>query len=139
MKLQTPVKKLKNFKIIILDHNNLKPVVNSFFAKLAKLNKLEFSCNFELYVIPETILNCTNLTTFNAYMCQIKEIPTSLFTNCINLKEIDLHRNTISKIPKTICNLTSLLDLNLCNNLIKKISDSISRCTNLQVLNPNNS
>lgn len=53
----------------------------------------------------------------------------------INLKELDISKNKIEKLPKNIGDLSNLKKLNISNNEIKKLPKEIENLKNLEVLN----
>jgi internalin A len=79
--------------------------------------------------------------------CGLNEIPSIIFTDCLDVSIIDLstnnfclpeERNQIKVIPEDISKLRKLTRLNLSNNNISEINDSLGQLHSLRHLNLSN-
>lgn len=73
---------------------------------------------------------CTALKVITGNACRLKAFPEGIEA-CINLKNIHLGGNNITKIPAELGQITGLEMLDVANNRINNIPDELASLTNL--------
>src|SRR5438477_7590874 len=82
--------------------------------------------DYQIKIIPESIVQLNNLQQLELSNNQIKEIPESI-EQLNNLQQLWLSNNKIKEIPESIGQLVNLQQLWLSNNKIKEIPESIGQ------------
>jgi Leucine-rich repeat (LRR) protein len=64
----------------------------------------------------------------------LTEIPIDIVENYTSLTSLDLSKNKISTLPRTVQNLHNLVELNLDGNPIETLQPSLGTLTSIEVL-----
>ncbi|PIN25342.1 Apoptotic ATPase [Handroanthus impetiginosus] len=98
-------------KTLILSHNPLKFIPDSFFSKLGNLCLLDLS-NTDIEKLPNSLSNLENLKALNLQGCQrLVDIPD--LGKLKKLRELDLSHARIEKVPQGMEELANLIFLSL--------------------------
>jgi Leucine-rich repeat (LRR) protein len=105
------------------------------WANLTVLTSLELSGN-HIRVLPETILQLTNLVTLIAAGNSLERMfDAENVSEFSNLTRLALKENHITAVESYIGDLVKLKDLDLSCNRISQIAPQIEKCTNIRTLN----
>lgn len=119
-----------NLKHLNLNDNKVGTMPSSI-GDLSKLESLSIRNNM-LVTVPRSLESLTHLRSVDLSGNHITSFPKQ-FCNLKHLDMIDLSRNKITEIPDGVDGL-QVSELNLNQNQISKISDSIASCPRLKVL-----
>nr|XP_023889093.1 receptor-like protein Cf-9 homolog [Quercus suber]POE65335.1 receptor-like protein 12 [Quercus suber] len=138
--LPTP---LPFFVYLDLSRNNFNSVIpaldsswnDNFYGTFLSLSSNKFH-----WQIPKSICNVKSLGVLDLSNNSINgTIPQCLFSTSINLRVLNLRRNNLTgKISNTFPSLRSLQTLNVNKNLLGMVPKSLANCTNLEVLDIGN-
>ncbi|KAI8500111.1 hypothetical protein Bbelb_224280 [Branchiostoma belcheri] len=149
----------KGLLVLNLSNNRIDNISNQLFINLTDLLFLDLSNN-KLESLPPQMRRLVHLQTLilnnnpllHAQLRQLpsmtalqtlhlrntqrtsSNIPTALET-LVNLTDVDLAYNELSRVPEALYTLSSLKRLNLSNNCISELSLLIDTWTNMEVLN----
>ncbi|XP_035694685.1 protein flightless-1 homolog [Branchiostoma floridae] len=149
----------KGLLVLNLSNNRIDNISNQLFINLTDLLFLDLSNN-KLESLPPQMRRLVHLQTLilnnnpllHAQLRQLpsmtalqtlhlrntqrtsSNIPTALET-LVNLTDVDLAYNELSRVPEALYTLSSLKRLNLSNNCISELSLLIDTWTNVEVLN----
>ncbi|EMP35542.1 Protein flightless-1 like protein [Chelonia mydas] len=149
----------KNMLVLNLGHNSIDNIPNQLFINLTDLLYLDLSEN-TLESLPPQMRRLVHLQTLilnsnpllHAQLRQLpamtalqtlhlrntqrtqSNLPTSL-EGLINLADVDLACNELSRVPECLYTLSSLRRLNLSSNQISELSLCIDQWTQLETLN----
>ncbi|XP_044289445.1 protein flightless-1 homolog [Varanus komodoensis] len=149
----------KNMLVLSLKHNSIDSIPNQLFINLMDLLYLDLSDN-KLESLPPQMRRLLHLQTLilnnnpllHAQLRQLpamtalqtlhlrntqrtqSNIPTSL-EGLVNLTDVDLSCNDLTRIPECLYTLSSLRRLNLSSNQISELSLCIDQWTPLESLN----
>ncbi|XP_022093580.1 protein flightless-1 homolog isoform X2 [Acanthaster planci] len=149
----------KSLLVLNLNHNNISSIPQQLFINLTDLIYLNISDN-KLDSIPPQLRRLSNLQTLildnnpllHAQLRQItaltqlqtlqlrntqrnpNNIPPQLDA-LVNLSDVDLSYNELTKVPEGLYKLGSLKRLNLSSNCITELSSAMDTWVNLQTLN----
>ncbi|WRX26663.1 Leucine-rich repeat - like 10, partial [Theobroma cacao] len=97
-----------NLQTLFLNGNNLKVIGDGFFQFMCNLRVLNLSSNWNLYELPEGILELVLLECLDLSWTGIKQLPIKL-NRLSKLKYLDLTETRIQKIPRQlICKFSKL-------------------------------
>ncbi|KAK9712178.1 BspA type Leucine rich repeat region (6 copies) [Popillia japonica] len=123
----------KEIETILLSHNDLK-ILPQNLNRFVNLKALDISSNI-LDVLPDIFHYCPSLSVLLAKNNNFNnESLPKCFTNCSNLRELNLSGNQLSVFPEQVLDCTNLKFLYLGGNQITNISRNIWKLTSLQVL-----
>ncbi|NWS29920.1 FLII protein, partial [Polioptila caerulea] len=149
----------KNMLVLNLGHNSIDTIPNQLFINLTDLLYLDLSDN-KLESLPPQMRRLVHLQTLilnnnpllHAQLRQLpamtalqtlhlrntqrtqSNLPTSL-EGLVNLADVDLSCNDLSRVPECLYTLGSLRRLNLSSNQITELSLCIDQWTQLETLN----
>lgn len=110
--------------------------------------KTFYCSSCELTELPESMINCTNLSILICSENQLKAIPQMPSIGCLNasnnqiqqfptfsldMQQLDLSMNELASIPDSIDSLTNLVEIDLSHNKIVKLPP-ITNLSHLSVL-----
>ena len=151
----------KSLTVLNLSHNNLRNISEQLFMHLSELTHLDLSDN-ELKTIPPQIgrlsklkiLILSNNPLGEAKLRQIERLKSlkslhlantqrnsnnttpGLLSELINLVELNLSSNQLSRVPEDLCHLKDLRRLNLSENSVERVPDDFGNWwPNLETLN----
>ncbi|KAH7835940.1 hypothetical protein Vadar_031309 [Vaccinium darrowii] len=101
---------------LLLNSNSLKEIPDSFFTYMHCLEVLDFSSNYALVSLPESISNLENLRALILVDCRTLMYVPSL-KKLKALKVLTLTYSKIEKVPEGIDELVYLTKLDLSNNI----------------------
>ncbi|XP_039274110.2 uncharacterized protein LOC120348063 isoform X2 [Styela clava] len=87
--------------------------------------------------IPKAVFTLKDLNELYMWRCDIKVFPKTLCCRLKNLSVLNLSRNKIPAIPRSITELKNLEDLDLSHNLITEIPQEIGKLQKLSLLHLN--
>lgn len=119
-----------NLKHLNLNDNKIGTMPSSI-GELSKLESLSIRNNL-LVTLPRSLENLSHLRSLDVSGNHITAFPKQ-FVNLKHLDLIDLSRNKITEIPEGVESL-QVSELNMNQNQISKISESIASCPRLKVL-----
>ncbi|XP_060116664.1 protein flightless-1 homolog [Heteronotia binoei] len=149
----------KNMLVLNLKHNSIDSIPNQLFINLTDLLYLDLSDN-KLESLPPQMRRLVHLQTLildnnplmHAQLRQLpamialqtlhlrntqrtqSNLPTSL-EGLVNLTDVDLSCNDLSRVPECLYTLSNLRRLNLSSNQISELSLCIDQWTRLETLN----
>ncbi|XP_068099632.1 protein flightless-1 homolog [Hyperolius riggenbachi] len=149
----------RNMLVLNLSHNSIDNIPNQLFINLTDLLYLDLSDN-KLDSLPPQMRRLVHLQTLilnnnpllHAQLRQLpamialqtlhlrntqrsqSNLPTSL-EGLVNLIDVDLSMNELTRVPECLYTLTSLKRLNLSSNQINDLSLCIDQWTQLETLN----
>lgn len=98
----------------------------------ARLKMVEIS-SCELDRLPTSLLHLPNLEHLNVSGCPIEELPE--FGEMPHLRNLNLHDNSLTRLPESIGTLTNLKRLSLDSNNLEALPDSLTQLSTLEKLN----
>jgi internalin A len=101
-------------------------------GQLTNITVLNLSSN-QLRYLPESIGQLTNLTSLNLSFNQFNALPESM-APLTNLTSLDLSRNKLHTLPDLLGQLTNLTSLNLSFNQFQVLPESITQLIKLTTL-----
>jgi len=108
---------------------------DSRILKLASLTKLDLSNN-EIAILPDTFELMINLCDLNLSKNRISKIPRGLCCQILagKLKSLNLSENMIEMLPNYFCQLTQLVTLNVNKNKLRLLPPSFGKIKYLKHL-----
>ncbi|KAL4308733.1 hypothetical protein GQ457_01G047330 [Hibiscus cannabinus] len=121
---------------LLLQHNRIKKIPDSFFANMPRLRVLNLSCT-SIESLPDSISELEELTTLLLHDCgRLRHVPR--LSKLRGLKKLDLRWTIIEKVPQGMENLVDLRYLDLCCTYLKDIPAGVlSKLSRLQHLKIN--
>ncbi|GKV34483.1 hypothetical protein SLEP1_g42854 [Rubroshorea leprosula] len=109
---------------LLLSHNSLSNLPDSFFEQMNELKILDLSKNYELKSLPNSVSKLKNLTTLLLIGCrQLRKVPA--LSNCQAITKLDFNRSGIEEIPEGMEMLVNLKYLNLNHTKIRRLPEGI--------------
>ncbi|GLU14673.1 hypothetical protein SLE2022_312310 [Rubroshorea leprosula] len=109
---------------LLLSHNSLSNLPDSFFEQMNELKILDLSKNYELKSLPNSISKLKNLTTLLLIGCrQLRKVPA--LSNCQAITKLDFNRSGIEEIPEGMEMLVNLKYLDLNYTKIRRLPEGI--------------
>jgi Leucine-rich repeat (LRR) protein len=100
---------------------------------LGRTEKLILEENYHLETLPEEIKELKNLKELELSRCDLKKIPTQVMS-ILSIEVLICWENEITHLPHQISKLKNLRELNLSKNKLKNIPLSIGKLSNLRKL-----
>ena len=79
--------------------------------------------------------NLSDLKIVQVTHCQLKEVPSDVFSHLGNLELLNLSHNRLKELPETVEYLGNLREIHLQDNRLEKIPDGIGSLHSLEVMN----
>jgi len=149
----------KNLLVLNLSYNIIETIPNQLFINVSDLMYVDLSHN-NLETLPPQVRRLTNLQTLilnnNPLMhAQLRQLPSLVALETlhmrstartvanfpaglealINLRDLDLSYNELTRVPEAIYKLTSLIRLNLSDNELLELSTLMDTWEKLEYLN----
>ena len=115
--------------ITIPECKNMNKIPNSI-GMLKNLKSLKILNYSELEILPESIVNLTNLKVLFINDTMMQTLSDWIGT-LSNLTRLDISHNQLTEIPKSIGNLSNLTRLDISRNQLTDIPDRIGNLSNL--------